>query len=149
MRTRLHNRLPQWHRWAIYALTALLVASGLGWLAVAYVFAPAGEPRPAPHDWAGPLMTVHGVCAYAALLVYALVGQVHMRTGWQVPSLRSAAFWLSAMIVVLAITGVGLYYVSSESAVPLLRWAHVAAGLALPGWLVLHILRGRRVARRT
>jgi hypothetical protein len=148
MRTRLHNRLPRWHRWTVYGLTAVLVVSGLAWLGVAYVFAPAGEPRPAPHDWAGPMLTAHGIAAYAALIFYALVGQAHLRTGWRVTSLRNAGLWLCAMVAVLALTGVGLYYVSAEGAIPLLRWAHVAAGLALPGWLVLHILRGRRISGR-
>lgn len=146
---RLHNRLPRWHRRAIYALTILLVASGASWLAVAYALAPPGEPTPAPHPLAGPLLAAHGVAAYAALFCYALVGHAHMRTGWRVPSLRSAGFWLLVSIAILALTGLGLYYVATEGAVPLLRWTHVAAGVFLPCWLALHIKRGRREAGRS
>ena len=93
MRHRLHNRLPPWQRRTIYALTGLLVLSGLGWLAVAYMLAPAGEPTPAPHPLAGTMLAVHGIAAYAALFAFALVGHVHMRTGWRVPGLRAGAFW--------------------------------------------------------
>ena len=149
MAHRLHNRLPRWHRRAIYALTLVLTASGLAWLVVAYMLAPPGEPTPAPHLLAGPLLATHGVAAYAAIFAYALVGHAHMRTGWRVPALRSAAFWLLATVAVLALTGLGLYYVASESAGALLRWAHVAAGALLPCWLALHISRGRREARRS
>jgi Opacity-associated protein A N-terminal motif len=149
MRHRLHNRLPQWHRRTIYALAGVLVVTGLGWLVVAYLLAPAGEPVPAPHPWAGTMLALHGVAAYAALVSFALVGHVHMRTGWRVPELRSAAFWLCAMILVLALTGLGFYYVAAEQAASFLRWSHVVAGLLLPGWLALHIIRGRRVTRRT
>ena len=148
MRHRLHNRLPRWVRRAIYLMTALLVLSGLAWLAVVYLLAPAGEPTPAPHPLAGPLLALHGIVAYVALIGYALVGHVHVRTGWRVPSLRVAAFWLCAMLAMLTVTGLGFYYVSVEVALPPLRWTHVAAGLMLPLVLALHIVRGRRIAGR-
>ncbi len=148
MRHRLHNSLPRWHRRTIYALTGALVISGLGWLVVAYLLAPAGEPTPAPHPLAGTMLAAHGIAAYAALFAFALVGHVHMRTGWRVPALRSGAAWLCATIAVLALTGLGFYYVATESAVPFLRWTHVAAGVLLPGGLALHIMRGRRASGR-
>jgi hypothetical protein len=148
MRHRLHNRLPPWQRRTIYSLCGALLVTGALWLIVAYLLAPAGEPTPAPHPWAGPMLMLHGIAAYAALVAFALVGHVHMRTGWRVPALRVAAFWLCATIAFLALTGLGFYYVASESALPYLRWSHVAAGLILPCWLALHIVRGRRVTRR-
>lgn len=148
MRHRLHNRLPGWHRRAIYALTFLLIVSGLGWLATAYLLAAAGEPTPAPHPLAGPLLAAHGITAYAALFAYALVGHAHMRTGWRVPALRSAGVWLCTAIAALTLTGLGLYYVATESYIAYLRWTHVVAGILLPCWLALHIARGRRVTRR-
>ncbi len=145
---RLHNRIPRWHRRAIYALTAMLVLSGVVWLLVVYLLAPPGEPVPAPHPWAGTLLLVHGVAAYAALLAYALVGHAHLRTGWRVPQLRNVALVLCVTIGVLALTGLGFYYLAAEAALPFLRWSHVAAGVILPCWLALHIVRGRHVTRR-
>lgn len=147
MTARLHNRLPRWHRQLIYALTAALLLSGLGWLAAAYLAAPAGEPTPAPHPWASPLLTIHGIAAYVALIAYALVGHAHLRTGWRVPTLRSAGAWLGASILVLAVTGLVFYYVAAEGAIPFARWTHVATGMLLPIALWIHIRRGRRVAR--
>jgi hypothetical protein len=129
-------------------LTLLLVVSGVSWLVVVYSLAPPGDPTPAPHPLAGPLLAAHGVAAYAALFAYALVGHVHMRTGWRVPALRSAGFWVVTTIAALALTGLGLYYVVAESSVALLRWTHVAAGMLLPLWLALHISRGRREVNR-
>jgi hypothetical protein len=141
---RLHNRLPRWHRCAIYGLTVALVGSGIAWIVAVYLLAPPGEPAPAPHWLAGPLLAAHGIAAYIALLAYALVGHVHVRTGWRVPGLRSAGLWLGITIAVLALTGLGFYYLAAESAIPVVRWTHVAAGLLLPCWLALHIVRGRR-----
>jgi len=146
MRHRIHNRLGGLHRRTIYTLTGLLVLSGFAWLAAVYLAAPPGEPVPAPHPLAGPMLAVHGIAAYAALIAYALVGHAHLRTGWRVPSLRAAGFWLCASILLLALTGLGFYYVAAEGAVPWLRWSHVVVGMCLPLLLALHIVRGRRAS---
>ena len=148
MGVRLHNRLQRWHRRTVYALTIVLVVSGVAWIVACYALAPPGDPTPAPHRFAGSLLAIHGIAAYAALVAYALVGHAHLRTGWRVPALRTAALALLTTIAVLAVTGIGFYYVASEDAMPLIRWTHVAAGALLPCWLALHIVRGRRVTRR-
>jgi len=148
MRHRVHNRLPGALRLAIYLVTVLLVASGVAWLVVVYVLAPPGEITPAPHRWAGPLLAAHGIIAYIALAAYALVGHAHMRTGWRVPALRIAASWMGAALLLLIGTGIGFYYFADEATAPALRWPHVVAGLALPCFLALHIVRGRRTAGR-
>ncbi|MEO8676434.1 MAG: hypothetical protein ABI569_12700 [Casimicrobiaceae bacterium] len=145
---RLHNRLSRWHRRAIYLVTGVLMLSGLAWLAVVYLLALPSEPTPAPQAYAGPLLAIHGIVAYVALVAYGLVGHTHMRTGWRVPALRVAAFWLCATLALLVGTGLGFYYVAAEAALPPLRWTHVAAGLFLPFVLALHIVRGRWIAGR-
>ncbi len=148
MRARVHNKLPRWQRSLVYALSAALVLTGLGWLVAVYVMAPAGEPTPAPHAWAGPLLALHGIAAYAALIAYAFVGHVHVRTGWREPALRPMGVALGVSIVVLAVTGLVFYYVANESAIPYARWTHVATGLVLPVVLALHIRNGRRARAR-
>jgi hypothetical protein len=147
MTTRLHNRLPNWHRRLVYALTTVLVLTGAAWLAAVYLAAPPGEPTPAPHAWAGPLLAAHGIAAYAALVAYAFVGHAHVRTGWRVPALRPVAAWLIASILLLVVTGLVFYYVAEEAAIPYARWTHVAAGVLLAIALVIHIRNGRRVGR--
>ena len=147
MGNRLHNRLSRWHRRTVYTLTVALFVSGVAWIVACYALAPPGEPTPAPHWLAGPLLAAHGIAAYTALVAYALVGHAHLRTGWRVPALRSAGLGLAVAIATLALTGLGFYYVAAENAVPLIRWTHVAAGALLPCWLALHIVRGRRVTR--
>lgn len=144
---RIHNRLPPWLRRSIYAVTALLFASGLAWLWVAYALALPDEPTPAPHAWAGPLLALHGCLAYAGLVLTALVGQAHLRTGWRVRGARAFALLLAGTLLGLAATGLGFYYVADESLVPWLRWSHVAAGMLLPAALTLHVARGHRLSR--
>jgi hypothetical protein len=142
-----HNRLPPWLRRGIYAVSAALLASGLGWLVVAYALAPPGEPMPAPHPWAGPLLAVHGSLAYAGLLLYALVGQTHLRVGWRRRDIHRRAVLLVGALLALALSGLGLYYLADDVLLPWLRWSHVTAGALLPLALALHVARGRRMSR--
>lgn len=147
--TRTHNRLPRWHRRLINALTATLALSGLAWLAVVYLDAPPGEATPAPHRFAGPLLEIHGIAAYAALLACALVGHAHLRTGWRIPALRRFGATLGVTILALALTGLGFYYIAAEAAVPFIRWAHVGVGVLMPLVLYVHVRSGRIAVRGT
>ncbi|MFO1312341.1 MAG: hypothetical protein U1F41_09785 [Burkholderiales bacterium] len=148
MSPRIHNRLPRPLRRTNYTLTAILVLTGAAWLALAYLAAPAGEPTPAPHPWNGPLLAIHGVAAYAAMLAYALVGHAHLRAGWRQPTLRPVAAVLVVAILLLAVTGLALYYAAADLTRAWAQWTHIAAGVAMPVALALHIRNGRRVARR-
>ncbi|MFO1304116.1 MAG: hypothetical protein U1F54_10315 [Burkholderiales bacterium] len=141
------NRLPRVLRRTNYAITGVLVLTGATWLVLAYVAAPPGEPRPAPHAWNGTLLMFHGIAAYAALLTYALVGHAHVRLGWRERTLRPMAASLVASILVLATTGLGLYYAAADVARAWAEWSHIAAGIAMPVLLALHIRNGRRAAR--
>lgn len=144
----MNNRLPRFLRRMNYAITGVLALTGIGWLVLAYLAAPPGEPGPAPHPWNGALLTIHGIAAYAALTAYALVGHAHLRIGWRNPALRPMATALVTSLLVLAATGLGLYYAAGDEARAWSRWTHVAAGMAMPVVLALHIRNGRRAARR-
>lgn len=142
------NRLPRWQRLSIYGAVALLLLSGLGWLWVAYALAPPHEPTPAPHRLAGPLLALHGIAGYVGAILCALVGQVHLRTGWRVTVVRGAAATLAALLLWLVLSGLGFYYVADEALLPWLRWTHLCVGLVLPAALAWHIVRGRRALHR-
>ena len=142
-----HNRLPRWHRRAIHALTALLWLSGIAWLVFVYTLAPPGEETPAPHAYAGTALTVHGVAAQVALIAFALVGHAHLRAGWRTREQRKSGIGVGLALTLLAATGLGFYYSANESALPLLRWSHVAIGAALPALVTWHAARAWRLRR--
>jgi hypothetical protein len=142
-----HNRLPPWLRRAIYAAIAVLLSTGLAWLFVAYALAPPDVPAPAPHRWSGPLLALHGVAAHAALVLCALVGQIHLSVGWRRPEVRRRALLLVTTLLLLAVSGLGFYYAADEQLMPWFRWSHVGFGLLLPVALALHVARGRRLSR--
>lgn len=146
MRRNARNRLPRWQRQFIYATTALLTITGIGWLIVCYLLAPGGEPTPAPHPWAPTLLGVHGIAAYLSLAGLGIVSAMHMRVGWQREPQRVIGVVLCSVFALLVITGLAFYYFVSDATRPLLRDVHIVAGFALPLMLVWHILRGRGLA---
>ena len=139
-----HNGLPDRLRRTIYAVTALLAVTGVGWLFVVYALALPGEPTPAPHPLAGTLLMVHGIAAYAGIAVLALVGQAHLRTGWRTAALRIPGIALCLALALLIATGLGFYYSGNDELLPALRWSHVALGVLMPVALAWHIVIGRR-----
>jgi hypothetical protein len=147
MRSRPHNPLPRWHRRSVRAMSALLLLSGLAWLVLVYGLAPPGEETPAPHAYAGTALAVHGVAAQVALIVFALVGQAHLRAGWRTAEQRTTGVGVGLALSLLVLTGLGFYYSANETALPWLRWTHVAVGVALPGLVAWHSARARALRR--
>lgn len=139
--------LPRWQRWSIYASVGALLATGLLWLVVAWPPGSDGDALSATQRAvAGWALRSHGVVAYAMLVVAGSVLPVHLRLGWTRGRNRVSGGILAALLLVLATSGLWLYYGtgSSRSTVSLLHWL---VGLALPIWLGLHRTLGLRARR--
>lgn len=136
--------LPAWQRRAIYVSGALLLASGLGWVLVAW---PAGtEMSAAARTAATWLLRLHGVCAYAVLVIVGTVLPVHLRLGWTKKRNRWSGSLLVGLLACLALTGLWLYY-GPESGREIVSNGHWWLGLVLPVWLLLHRAWGLRSRR--
>lgn len=139
--------LARWQRWGIYLSTGLLLLSGVAWLLASDVFdadGPLGNFGQSPFaPWA---LRVHGIAAYAALVLTGTVLPVHIRLAWLLRRNRVTGSVLAFVIAALAATGLWLYYgpVAGRASVSLSHWI---VGLALPAWLIFHRLRGLRLRR--
>ena len=71
---------------------------------------------PAPHPLAGTMLAAHGIAATRRSSPSPSSATSTCGPDGASPQLRSAAFWLCAMIAVLALTGLGFYYVAAEEA---------------------------------
>lgn len=139
-------RLAGWARRSLYALVALLVASGAWWIAVHYE----GEIVPA---WENELrrvaleayaMKVHGAAAFATLVAVGAMLTNHVRRGLLLARNRTSGISLLAALGVLTLTGYALYYLVSDATRPPVSLVHWVLGLALAPLLVVHIVAGRR-----
>ena len=135
--------LARWQRRCIYASVALLVATGVGWLAVAWPFGAADEPSAAARRAAVWALRLHGIAAYAALLAIGSALTVHVRTAWVRRRNRWSGGVLLGGAALLAGSGLWLYY-GSETARSVVSTVHWGIGLVFGAWLLLHRSLGLR-----
>lgn len=137
-------RMPTWMRRWVYVTGGVCLATGALWLLFHHfvrsesTFGPRAHPL--EHIW----LTVHGGVAFLMSWVFGLIWLVHVRRGWQRGRNRGSGTMMGLIIVMLVLSGWGLYYLSDEqwrNVISLLHWViGVASGL----WLPFHVWRGRR-----
>ena len=89
----------------------------------------------------------HASGGFAAMLLLGALWSVHMRAGWRRQRHRISGALVGALLVLLALSAVGVYYLGEEQAGALAAGLHVGIGvlLVLPfGW---HWMAGRRSLR--
>jgi hypothetical protein len=143
-------RLARWHEWLIYASIALLTVSGLAWLLLDRFGKVEGDFGLEPHPALPWLLMVHGVVAYAFLVIAAALFPLHVRFGWIKKRNRWSGATLLAVSLFLAATGLVLYYAAAEGLRGSASVAHWVVGIGMPLALVVHVIRGKasRAERR-
>lgn len=140
-------RPQRWQRWAVYASTLALVLTGLAWLAAHHLLRSTGtfgEELASPLEpWA---LRLHGIVAYAFLLVLGSLTAVHIVFGWRLKRSLWSGSGLLACCAVLLCTALALYYAPEHwhAGSSLVHWL---AGLGLPLLLTLHVVVARRSRR--
>lgn len=139
-------RLARWHRLGLDAAGAVLLASGLVWLAVHYtVGAGTGE---LPHPLEAWCLRLHGLAAFAGVFVLGVLAAAHVPHGWRLSQRRrwagqrTSGIALTGFAALLVASGYALYYFAPEGVRPALGWAHAGIGVAMAGGVLWH-RRGR------
>lgn len=142
------SHFAPWHRRYLYSVGALLLLTGIGWLALHYSVA--GGADELPHPIVTWVIRLHGLAAEAALFGFGIVAAVHLPHGWRASRRprwvhqRPTGLLLCALALLVSLSGYLLYYFAPEWLRPSLGWGHSAVGSAL----VLGIAWHRRGARR-
>lgn len=136
--------LPRWHEWLVYVSVGLLTVTGLAWLSVDEFGKVQGEFGPEQNPALPWLLLAHGVVAYAFLVIAAMLVPVHIRLGWNALRNRVSGVSLVAIALLLAATGLLLYYTTAEGLRAVSSIFHWAVGIALPILLAVHVVRGKR-----
>jgi hypothetical protein len=146
-------RLVRWQRLGLFTSGALLLLSGLVWLAVHYsVGAGAGELPHALEAWS---LRLHGLAAFAGLFVLGALAAAHVPHGWRMSrrrrwsAQRRSGALLCGVAALLALSGYLLFYFAPEAIRPALGWAHTGLGVAMGLLLASHRrgLHGSAAAR--
>lgn len=142
-------RPQRWQRWAVHVSTLALTLTGVAWLIAHHLLRDTdgfGEALPSPLEpWA---LRLHGMLAYAFLLVLGSMSAVHVVLGWRLRRSRWSGAGLVAASLVLLVSALALYYAPQpwHDSASLLHWA---AGLGLLPLVWLHVLTARRSRRRS
>ena len=142
--TRHPHRLIPWQRRTLYASSALLLATGVIWLAVHYSLGSGSGPDALPHPLEAWAMRLHGLAAYGGLFALGVIAAAHVPQGWRLSARqrwshqRSSGVMLCSLGAALALTGYLLYYFAPESIRPALGWAHTSVGFVSALLLLSH-----------
>lgn len=147
MSKRRPSRLPRWQELAIYAGFGMLLITGLAWLALDNWVRVAGEFGPEPHPAERVMLIAHGVGAYAFLALAGMLVPVHIPLGWRQGRNRTSGAVMIAIVMVLALTALALYYFSGDIARHWVGLVHWIIGAGAPVALAVHVILGRRAAR--
>ena len=143
-------RLERWHRYALYATLALVLASGLLWLLFhdfVRVTTSWGEgPHPLESWW----LRLHGLAAMLTLVALGSLLLTHVVRAWRLGRNRASGGALAASLVLLIATGYALYYFGGEESRPAISLVHWVCGLVAVVLIAAHVALGRGliVARR-
>lgn len=129
-------------RWLVYAAVAALFATGAGWLVADQL-----KDTEAGEFWqtiTANLLMVHGGLAMAMLLLLGALGPLHIQGSWRAGKNRLTGAVMVAINAALIITAFGLYYFGARDWRSWASEAHIVFGFALPTFMFVHVLIGRR-----
>ena len=81
------------------------------------------------------------------MIIFGALIPQHIRLAWHAKRNRKSGSWMTAIAIIIIVTGFGLYYGSEDWREPI-KWTHLIVGLLSVTILILHIWLGRRSVKR-
>ncbi|WP_228290877.1 hypothetical protein [Shewanella cyperi] len=101
------------------------------------------------HGWRQPIVVSHMLAAYGLLLLLGALWQVHIRAGWRRRENHRSGLILTLSLLLLALTGLGLYYLGDEDWQLYASLLHSGLGNLLLLLFLWHWHHGIKVRRAT
>src|SRR5258705_12706580 len=127
---RVQHRLRRRHERFLYLTGAMLLLSGAGWLVAHYLLRAPGAfgagPRPSEPWW----MRLHGAAVIGFLVVFGALLPGHVVRNWRHRVNRYSGLAVVIAVILLALSGYGLYYLVDDRQRALARGLHWTGGPA-------------------
>ncbi|NWK43441.1 hypothetical protein [Ralstonia pickettii] len=133
-------RLSRRRRWMVYGVFAVLLVTGLAWLALHFLDE-GSDTGTLALAWS---MKLHGAAAMVSLYLFGMLWGPHIRNAWVRRRNRTAGAMVGALTIALVLTGYALYYVNGELMRQSAEVLHWSAGMVVCIALWIHIMIGRR-----
>lgn len=101
-----------------------------------------------PFDMRLPVVAGHVIAALWLLMLFGASWTVHMRHGWRIRQNLGSGFSLVGGMLLLGLTGVGIYYFGDEDLSLWSSMGHTLIGIIAPLFLFYHISVGKLTARQ-
>ncbi len=137
-------KLERWHRRCIYAVSTCLFITGMLWLLAHYFMRVMGEFGPNIHPLEPWSIKLHGAGAMVGLFFIGSLMNSHIRRAIKAKRNVFSGWTMIAIMLILVISGYGLYYLAGENNRAIWSAVHWIIGLLFPCFLILHILLGRK-----
>ena len=131
------------YRRLIYAVVALVAATGLGWMVLGFLLDPEDFSDPL-RLWRHRLLIVHGCTAYLLLWLAGSLFPQHQWGAWKAHRNRVSGATLSTVLLLLALSGLLLYYPPGDDWRDAESLVHQVIGGLLVFMLPLHVGLGHR-----
>jgi hypothetical protein len=131
----------------VYAVLAWLTVTGAIWLIGHYFMRVPGEFGESVHPLEPWAMKLHGAGAMLALFFVGSLLNSHIRRAIKARRNLVSGWSMVAILLLLTVSGYGLYYLADEETRPIWSIFHWVVGLVLPLTVITHIALGRKFLR--
>jgi len=130
----------------VLAACGLVILSGVLWIVIGWNLDADdyGDPL---RGWRHRLLVLHGVAAYVLLWIVGRLYALHQQGNWLAQRNRASGLAMSAALLLLAGSGLTLYYPPHEDWRDALSMLHQVLGVALALLLPLHVWLARKERR--
>ncbi len=91
------------------------------------------------------IVSTHTLAASVLLMLLGALWQVHIRAGWRRRENHFSGIFMALALLLLMLTGIGLYYLSSSDSQLVASVLHSLLGLGLSLSFVWHWVRGHQI----
>lgn len=131
----------------VLAAVWLSILSGVLWIVLGW-YLDADDYSDPLRAWRHRALVLHGVAAYLLLWIVGQLFALHQRGNWHAQRNRASGMGLSVALLLLAGSGLTLYYPPHEDWRDALSLLHQVVGVALVLLLPLHVWLARKDRRR-
>ena len=133
-------RLTPRRRYTLYIISGGLFLTGVLWLIFHYFMRTESEFGFKSHPLEAFWLDLHGIFGYFSLWAFGMLWITHIVRGWNVRWRRWSGGFLVGFTVVLALTGLGIYYIDSRDIRELVVIVHWVLGLVALAIFLIHWL---------
>lgn len=141
------NGYPKWFRWVVIMIALFAFISGCLLAPTVFDLKLAWDmPWRLPGGDRVLVAALHTGAAFLMAAVFGTLWTTHMRSNWRFRRNRIGGSLLAGLLVLLCLTGLGIFYFGEETLSLFSSLGHTALGLAAPLLFVQHIYAGRKSA---